>query len=222
LLNKASSIFWFHSAENEAGASSILELYHTTPPNPLPSYVASGGNLFLCGLNPSEAVRYTENVETGRVERMTTLNFEATLTDSTIVPHWVAAAFGIARMERIVRNTNEGADTAFRLRTCRSQVTGGDNPYPDLVFDPLTWPAGTVRRGFGYYDRAIVPITGSTTEPIYSANDTGDAIAVRRLTSRGVNGNLVYLGFHPYFVERPAFREFIRAVLTDFGEYPEP
>ena len=35
-------------------------------------------------------------------------------------------------------------------------------------------------------------------------------------------GNLVYLGFHPYFVFRPQFRSLVQAVLTDFGEFPIP
>jgi hypothetical protein len=32
----------------------------------------------------------------------------------------------------------------------------------------------------------------------------------------------VYLGLHPYWVERPAFRDLVRAVLTDFGEVMTP
>jgi hypothetical protein len=224
LLNAASSIFWFHSADNLAGDTSILELYHKTPPNPLPSYVASGGNLFICGLAPSSAMRYVEDAQTGEVRFLqnTPLNFQSTLTDTTLIPHWLAAQFGISRVERVIQNTNGSAQAPDRLRTCRSQVTTGANPYPNLVFDPLTWPNGTLLRGFGYYDRGVIPIAGSTTEPIYTANDSGESIGVRRLTSPGVNGNLVYLGFHPYFVERPAFRDFLRAVLTDFGEFPVP
>jgi hypothetical protein len=103
-------------------------------------------------------------------------------------------------------------------------VTSGPNPYPDLPFDALTWPNGPVYRGFGYYDRGIHlrDLGASSAEVIYTANDSNDAIGIRRLTTPGVNGNLVYLGFHPYFVERPAFRQLIRAVLTDFGEFPNP
>ena len=60
------------------------------------------------------------------------------------------------------------------------------------------------------------------TEVIYQANDTNLAVGVRRLTSPGPNGNTVYLGLHPYFVERPAFRDLVRAVLTQFGEVMTP
>jgi hypothetical protein len=106
---------------------------------------------------------------------------------------------------------------------CKSKITTGSNPYPDLAFDPLTWPQGPVQRGFGFYDRGIVPMAvAHPAEVIYTANDSNDAVAIRRLTEPGVNGNVVYVGFHPYFVDRPAFRQFIRAVLTDFGESPTP
>ena len=52
--------------------------------------------------------------------------------------------------------------------------------------------------------------------------DLLEAIGVRRLTAPGINGNLVFLGFHPYFIERPLFRQLIQAIMTDFGEEPEP
>jgi hypothetical protein len=226
LMNCASSIFWIHSVDSRTD-SSILSTYHSDPPNPLPSYVASGGNLFVCGLQPLNAMRYFEDAETGEIlfQPNNPVSFQGTVTDTTLVDHWAATQFGIALIERTIANTNSPAEAVNRLRLAKSQVPTGANPYPDLPFDPLTWPQGPVRRGFGYYDRGILPVdTGDPStmaQTIYTANETSDAIAIRRLTSPGVNGNLVYVGFHPYFIERPAFRQFVRAVLSDFGEFPE-
>ncbi len=228
LLDCASSTFWFLSAyaQRAGGDASVMESYHKEPPSPLPSYVASGGNLFLCGLAPSNAVRYQQSAVDGSIDWMggssVEVNFQSTLTDTTVLDHWMASQFGISRIERAVGNSNVGADATRRLRIARSQITTGANPYPDLVFDPLTWPQGPLLRGFGFYDLGIIPIDTTLTEPIYRANDGTSVVGVRRLTSPGVNGNLIYLGFHPYFVERPAFRDFIRAVLTEFGEFPVP
>lgn len=225
-LDFASSVFWFHSTFTDrfGGDASMLEAYHKLPPNPLPSYVASGGNFFLCGLCPSNATRYSQNKETGDVTYMggssLEVNFQTTLTDTTLLPHWMASQFGISRIAEAVK-ASLPPGSPLRLRVARSQVTGGSNPYPDLFFDPLTYPQGPIQRGFIYYDRGIVPIDSTRTEPIYRLNDSSDIVAVRRLTSPGVNGNLVYVGFHPYFIERSVFRDFLRAVLTDFGEFPE-
>ena len=57
---------------------------------------------------------------------------------------------------------------------------------------------------------------------IYTDAATGEAVGIRKLTSPGVNGNTMYLGFHPYFIQKSAFREFLGAALTDFGEVPIP
>ena len=134
-----------------------------------------------------------------------------------IVDHWAATRLGVARVERTFGNTNTYPLAPDRLRLARSRI-GGANPYPDLPFDPLTWPRGPERRGFGYYDRDLTPMPGA--EAIFDFNDTNLPIAIRRLTSPGVNGNTMYLGFHPYFVGRPEFRTFLEAVLEDFGETP--
>jgi hypothetical protein len=221
LLDAASSVFWFHSTQAR-GESSVLRTYHESPPNPLPSYIASGGNFFLCGLQPVQALRYFEETETGNVvfQLNDPVRFATTLLDTTLVDHWIASQFGIGIIQRSIGNTSPDGLANDRLRVARSHV-GGANPYPDLNFDPLTWPQGSTRRGFGRYDRGILPIdTSDPAEVIFTANDSSDPVAIRRLTEPGVNGNLVFLGFHPYFVERPAFRQFVRAVLTDFGEFP--
>ena len=225
LLDCASSLFWFVSTDNRAGRC-VFKQYHDAPPNPLPSYVASGGNLFVCGLSPVNATRYIDNTCTGQTLFLNNepVNFQSTLSDSCVADHWMATQFGIDSINTSISNTNADTQAQNRLRLCKSQLTAGPNPYPDLPFDPLTWPNGPVYRGFGYYDRGIqvLDLGASSAEVIYTANDSNDAIGIRRLTSPGVNGNLVYLGFHPYFVERPAFRQLIRAVLTDFGEFPNP
>jgi hypothetical protein len=223
LLSCASSVLWFCSTDSRS-ARSVLRKYHDEPPNPLSSYVASGGNLFLCGVSPANATRYFENTCTGEVHLMPSvpIDFEATLADSCLADHWMATQFGIGRILENIGDTNEGPAALKRLRRCTSRVTSGTNPYPDLPFDPLTWPNGPVYRGFGFYDRGIEPIEGapSPAEVIYTADDSNEAIAIRRLTSPGIHGNVIYLGFHPYFVERPAFRDLLRAVLADFGEAP--
>lgn len=225
LLDKASSVFWFHSTDVRQGDSSILKRYHEDPPNPLPSYIASGGNFLLCGLQPSWALRYFENVLTGEVtfQQNEPVSFQSSLTDTTLVDHWMATLFGIAVIQRSIGNTNPDPLAGDRLRTAKSQITA-PNPYPDLPFDPLTWPRGAERRGFGFYDRGLLPldtgVPGTLAQVVFTANTSSDAIALRRLTEPGVESNVIYLGFHPYFVERPAFRQFVRAVLTDFGEFP--
>ncbi|MGQ0722185.1 MAG: hypothetical protein ACT4PE_11540 [Candidatus Eiseniibacteriota bacterium] len=217
--NCATSTVWLLSgAVNDADAA-VINSYHQDPPNPLPSYVASGGNLFLVGVQPSQALRYFERVE----EPVPSLQnypvvFSITLTDTTYAPHWMATHFGIARVNESIGNTNTGGLASVRLARARSQVP----EYPDLVFDPLTWPQGPSLRGFGYYDRDIVPMPNSGTEVIYTVNDTNLACGVRRLTTPGPNGNTVFVGLHPYWVERPAFRELVRAVLTQFGEVMTP
>jgi hypothetical protein len=102
----------------------------------------------------------------------------------------------------------------------KSKITTGPNPYPDLPFDPLSIPNGTTERGFRYYDTGIIPAS-EDTEIIYqdSHDSTENGIlGVRKLTSPGVNGNIVYLGFHPYFIAKSSFQAFLRAVMTDFGE----
>jgi hypothetical protein len=134
-----------------------------------------------------------------------------------LLPHWAATTLGIDRISESIGNTDFSA-LEFRMSRAKSKVSG----YPDLNFDPLTWPQGPIRRGFGFYDRGITPIPGSGTEVIYTFNDSNLPVGVRRLTAPGVNGNTVLLALHPYFVERPAFRSLVRAVLTDFGEVMIP
>jgi hypothetical protein len=222
LLDWATSCFWFHSAEVGGQYSSSLQKYHQVPPNPLPSYVASGGNLFICGVQPVHALRYYEATDgTVQLVQNTPVDFGTTIADTSLVDHWMAAQFGISRILETWGDTNTGSLAPKRVRTCTSQITTGANPYPDLPFDPLSWPSGPILRGFGYYDRGIELLdVENPAEVIYTANESQDAIAIRRLTQPGVNGNVMYVGFHHYFVERPAFRQFIRAVLTDFGETP--
>ncbi len=47
---------------------------------------------------------------------------------------------------------------------------------------------------------------------------SGSVTAVRRLTEPGPNGNVVFAAFHPYFLQKAQFRQFLKAVLADFGE----
>jgi hypothetical protein len=227
LLTCASSVFWFHSSEVDVDDSTLLQ-YHRDGENPLPSYIASGGNFFLCGIQPSNALKYFEGIAfpVPQLQPHPVL-FSSTLDGEGSVPHWVATFLGIDRIEGTVGNTQGASQAPLRLRRASSRIVE-PHPYPDLPFDPLTWPQGTLVRGFGYYDRGVIPLTGDPrfpdAESIYLFNDEEISIAVRRLSPEGpgVNGNTVYLGFHPYFLDRPLSRELIRAVLADFGESPLP
>jgi hypothetical protein len=226
LLNCASSTFWFLSTDAAPGGdSSVLASYHIMPPNVLPSYVASFGNLFLCGIEPVNAMRYTESHQ-GVITLMQNppFRFDRTLADTSLVDHWLATQFGIAQIEETISKDDLAQDPSKRFSVATSQIRTGPNPYPDLHFDPLSWPGGPQTRGFAFYDVGIIPLPDSTlhVQVIYTLNDTGRAVAVRRLNGPGPTGNVVYAGFHPYFIQKAEYREFLRAVLTDFGEVPSP
>jgi hypothetical protein len=219
VLNCSTSTVWFCSAAVGDGDGILFDGYHKEPPNPLSSYLSAGGNLFVVGLTPVEGMRYFERPELPPQLQQIPVLFSRTLTDTTYLPHWAATHFGIARIDTTIAGTQgEPPGSPLRLRIAKAVVPG----YPDLPFDPLTWPDGPNQRGFGYYDRSIQPIVGAA-EVIYRANSvTGSSIGVRRLRDPQAGGSTVYLGFHPYFVERPAFQQLVRAVLTSFGETLKP
>jgi hypothetical protein len=219
LMNCASSVFLFHSASMSDGESSSLENLHATGPNSLPSYVAAGGNLFLCGLQPANAVAYFENLESDRTELQNyPIIFGNTGEGTDFAEHWFKRFLFIQRIVESIGNTTQPGNAGDRMAVARSQISD----YPDLVFDPTSWPSGPLQGGFGYYDREILLQPGSPAQVIYTRDATGSPVGIRRLTTPGVNGNIVYLGLHPYFVERPAFRTLIRKVLSQFGEFPSP
>jgi hypothetical protein len=216
LLNCASSVFWFMTSDIDAGDASVLNSYHVQPPNVLSSYVNADGNLFLCGVQPTNATRFFDDPTSSvPVEQNYPVIFSRTLTDTTFVPHWATTVLRIDRVEETVPSTLNatGEDAAKRLSRAVSHVEG----FPDLEFDPLTWPQGPLERGCGLYDRGVIPMSDAQT--LYTANEaSGPPIALRKHVRPGVAGNVVYLGFHPYFFHRPQVRELIRAVLDDFGE----
>jgi hypothetical protein len=218
LLNCASSVFWFTTSDIVSGDASSLFSYHVDPPNALSSYVSARGNLFLCGMQLTNNTKYFDDPESPiPVTQTYPVIFSNTLDDTTWVPHWCAAVLKIDRVAESVPSTYgaSGELATKRLRKAVSQVQG----FPDLDFDPLTWPNGPVERGCGLYDRGMVPLAGA--QVLYRANDdAGPPIAIRKHVGGGVNGNVVVLGFHPYFFQRPQARELIRAVLDDFGEVP--
>lgn len=220
-MDRASTIFWIISSDVANSGGAILESYHSSrrDPNVLPSYVRSGGNLFLCGIQPVNAMRYFENPEEANplYQGLYPIDFSRTLTDTTLVPHWAATDLGVQRVDNTVTREN-GLPVIANLV---SQVTSGPNPYPDLEFDPLTTQGfGGIAEGFQHYDIGIVP--RANAQVIYVDEATGQSVGIRKLTSPGVNGNTVYLGFHPYFIQKSAFRTLLRAVLTDFGEIALP
>ena len=218
LLNCASSTFWFHGSDVGAWAPSVLETYHLAGANSLQSYSAAGGNLFVAGIRPSEALRWFQAAGDGHRSRVDyPVAFDSTLDDPTWLPHWAAARLPIAEVNRSVGGSRTDHAELPRIRIATSTVTAGANPYPDLPWDPSRWSGAT--RGFGYFDYDLRPQNG---EVIYELNATGTALGVQRLVSPGVLGNAVFLGFHPYFVDETEFGGLVRAVLVNFGEPTEP
>jgi hypothetical protein len=218
LLNCASSVFWFTTSDIEGGDASSLFSYHLDPPNALASYIGASGNVFLCGMQLTNNTRYFDDPESPiPVAQNYPVIFSNTLNDTTWVPHWGATVLRIDRVTESVPSTQNAPSelAAKRLRKAASQVGG----FPDLDFDPLTWPNGPVERGCGLYDRGMVPLPDA--QILYRVNDdAGPPIAIRKHFRPGVYGNVVVLGFHPYFFQRPQVRDLIRAVLDDFGEVP--
>lgn len=220
LLDFASSVIWLLSANVFDGDGAILENVHNSrrDPNFLPSYIRSGGNFFLLGIQPVNALRYFDNPDIGAplFQFQFPVDFSRTLLDTTLVAHWATTELGIQRIDGTVRN-EEGEPV---IALARSQITTGPNPYPDLAFDPLSVQNGNILGGFRFYDVGVIPT--SSAEVIYEHSETGQSVGIRRLTSPGVNGNTVYLALHPYFLQKSGFRTLLRAVLTDFGEIPLP
>ena len=222
LMNDASTTILVHSSDVSTGAdNTILRAYHLDPAvaNVLPSYVDAGGNLLICGINPCEAMRFYEDAQTGQpLQEPYPVEYYRTVTDTTVRPHWAFTGMGIRRIEGRVLNTSiQNIDR--RMSVVTSENAAGTNPYPDLHFDPMSWPNGPRQRGFGFYDYNVEPQSGVSTV-IYSVNDTGIPVGIRKYVGPGVNGNVIYLAFHPYFVAKLEFRRFVRAALEDFGEVP--
>jgi hypothetical protein len=221
----ASTTFWLHSSDLYNNDSCVLVDYHrprhnslqTVLFNVLPSYIESGGNLLLCGIQPVNALKFIEDLDEGpQLVNQFPVDFCRTLSDTTLIAHWASTELGICRIEDSI---TQSLDLPV-LSLASSQVRGGANPYPDLPFDPLSIPNGAKQGGFRYFDTGIEPT--SEAEVIYTDASTGAAVAIRKLTAPGTNGNTIYLGFHPYFIQKSAFREFLQAALADFGESPVP
>lgn len=223
LLSQAEVVVWVHSAiAGTGGDPSVLQSLHAGEPNVLAAWLAAGGKLVLCGLMPSVACAWGEDWWMDPVRQTAwPYVFGPPEPPGSGLAHWAGVHAGIGEVARFVYNTNVGQDAQRRLARATSRITSGPNPYSDLPFDPLTWPQGTVRRGFGFYDLGLEVVPGSGAEVIYTANGSDDAVAVRRLAPAGGPGSVIWLGLHPYFVERPAFRAFLRAALADFGVLPE-
>jgi hypothetical protein len=224
-MSCASTTFWMHSASPQNNDNSVLLHLHqprsgspyTVIPNFLPSYIRSGGNLLLCGIQPVNALRYFEDFEEGQELVLEfPIDFCSTLDDPGLVPHWAATDLGVCGIEKSIHQ----ADDQPVLSLAKSQITAGSNPYPDLPFDPNSIPNGKIQGGFRYFDTGIEP--AGDAEVIYTDANSGDAVGIRKLVAPGVNGNTIFLGFHPYFIEKNAFRQFLRRALKDFGEARSP
>jgi hypothetical protein len=169
--------------------------------------------LLLCGIQPVNALRYFEDFEQGpQLVLEFPIDFCSTLGNPSVDPHWAATDLGVCSIEESIYQ----AEDQPVLSLAKSQITASSNPYPDLPFDPNSIPNGKIQGGFRYFDTGIEP-TGDA-EVIYTDANSGDAVGIRKLVAPGVNGNTIFLGFHPYFIEKNAFRKFLRAALRDFGE----
>jgi hypothetical protein len=222
LMNNASSTFWFHGGDIFSGDDqTVLSRYFLDLPNVLSSYLGSGGNLFICGHTPTQAMIFFEKLETGfeTAPQEYPVQFITTVTDTTYVPHFAYTRLGIEMVQS--SQTSAHIDEESGMRVARSLITEGVNPYPDLHFDPLSWTHGPNVRAFSYFDQGLIlrmDVSDGVLEPIYAKDDTQDAVGLRWLKGPGLNGNAVFLALHPYFVDRGAFRDFLVAVLDDFGE----
>ncbi len=226
VLSLATSVFWFHSADANNFDDSVLHSWHELGEgwNLLSSYVKSGGNLFLCGIQPVNPLRWFDGfaLDEPQLVLQFPIQFEDTLNDAELIPHWVGADLRVGSVEATVPNL----ETSPVVALADSRISGA-NPYPDLEFDPLSIPDGFERGGFPYYDSGIAPRAGAVIA--YEDSKTGESLGIRRLSAGGSNGSVVYLGFHPWFLKKSQFRSLIQAVLADFetaglpsGEEPAP
>jgi hypothetical protein len=220
MFSSASSVLWFHSADVFNFDSSVLSTWHETGEgwNLPASYVKSGGNFLLCGIQPVNALRWLEQSDAQEPTYLIQLpaGFAETLDDPALIPHWVAGELRVAEIQSTVPNFS----LSPVIGLLESQVTGGENPYPNLEFDPLTLPDGHDRGGFPYYDSGILGRTDAET--LYRDTKTGESLGVRRLSRSGDEGSVVVLGFHPWFLQKSQFRTMLQAVLEDFERAGRP
>jgi hypothetical protein len=218
-LSHAASVFWFHSADVFNNDASVLLEWNSSGSgwHLLSSYVRSGGNLFLCGIQPLNALRWIDGFELDQPQFvLEPVSFEDTLTDPELFPHWVAADLRTA----VVESTVPLGQSSPLVAAAESRISA----YPDLEFDPLTLPG---LDGFPYYDAGILPRAGA--EVAYTDSKTKRSLGIRRLSDGGSNGSVMYLGIHPWFVTKSPFRALIQTVIEDFesagrpsGELPAP
>ena len=215
LLDCASCLMWFHTSDVSGRGQSALRRYHEVGPNWLDSYLSSGGNLFLAGVRPSQAVRWLAPAGAGAPERQPyPVDFLRSLNDRDLSPHWLARVAAIGSIKGSVGAELIGGAPVALAKSC---ITAGNNPYPDLAFNPET--TGN-NGGFVYYDHGLQPHgVGLPAEVIYKMDGSSVPIGTRRmLGNRGQS--TVILGFHPYFVDHDAFGDLLDAAMADFGEFP--
>ncbi|MEZ5064535.1 MAG: hypothetical protein R3B81_07340 [bacterium] len=214
VLARVSTIVWVHGASAFDGDSSTLRhTVSTIAPDLslLASWRQAGGNLVICGVNPTDALRYLARPDCGADYALNDpIDFAATLDSPDYIPHLAATQLAWGSTEQVVRNTV--SSPTLQLAVARSQRPG----WPDLPFDPSTVPNGSSVQGFGYYDRGISPL--APAEVVYTADDTGSPIAIAQLAGPGRHGSTVVLGFHPFFVDPTAAGALFDVMLDSFGE----
>jgi hypothetical protein len=213
-LAHASTVVWLHSSLPDDGDSSVLrDLFSVDPATRslLTTWHEAGGNLVLCGLNPTSGLRFFTSADgCDATYQSAPYVFGFTLSDPDLVPHFAASRLAIDRIDAPHGNTV--LDPANRLTIARSAI-----PWlPDLEFDPASMPNGPTLGGFGFWDGGVTPRGDAVVA--YTANDSADALATLLYRGPGRQGNALYLGLHPWFIDRPQMAEMFGAVLDAFGE----
>jgi hypothetical protein len=212
------------SAEQLAGASTVVWLVTATDEDQtvlgsamagngfsplLASWSQAGGNLILCGTQPSGALRFFR--QPCGVAQWQPLPIHFDQTDAAPwVRHFSLDGLGLQEIGGTV--LSDFTDDWPPLATAAAAPAS----FPDLHFDPLKWYNGTVVGGFGCYDGDLVPY--GTAEALYRLNDTGRPIGLADFRGKGRRGSSVFLGFHPYFVNDVEAAALFDRILSRFGE----
>jgi len=209
-LARASTVIWVHTAdfleETVLGTAMQGDPFYPL----LSSWQQAGGNLVLCGVQPSNALRFFLKVCGADFAGPFPISFGVTETTPGYIRHFALDGLGLDQIGETVRNQFPAGIEPLARAVPQMPL------FPELDFDPLRWQNGQTIGGFGCFDVDLVPY--GNAEVLYTLNDTGRTIAVANLKGRGRNGSSVFLGFHPYFMNDFNAAAFFDVVLSEFGE----
>ncbi|MBZ0267542.1 hypothetical protein K8I85_05260 [bacterium] len=175
----------------------------------LESWRRSGGNLILCGTQPSGALRYFRHSCSSVDWASFPIRFDQTESPD-YVRHFALDGLGLKEIGGTVLN-------AFNGEWPPLAAAAAERPhFPDLHFDPLKWPNGTATGGFGCYDGDLVPY--GSADVLYTLNETERPIALADFRGRGRRGSSVFLAFHPYYMNAAEAGALFDVVLSRVGE----